>query len=264
MERHMDSIPFKTLRYQELEPTQDEKLKQMQHTLHHDPGLFLSKWGKYLSQTTLMLFKAIENDYEVDFYLNTLLYQEGDDEQPKQARKSAMHQLAQNRRYQFLRQILRHSDYYSDESIRLREPVLYDQYVGQHIPAQEKTKPFEKDMTLVSRIFSNMDQKYVHDSLDQQRVLDEEQFEEEEDDDESEDEMIASSTPAVNQENDMSLEETIEFREEQRLELIRLLEEKFLAGQDDFDYDDVDYNEAYDDLYQQEMDIQDKYFDEDE
>ena len=185
IQRHMDTIPFKTLRYQEQAPTEEEKLKQMQHTLHHDPALFLSKWGKHLSQTILRLFKVIQDDYEVNFYLDTLLYQE---QSTKPTRKSAMHQLAQNRRYQFLKQILRHSDYYSDESIRLREPVLYDQFVGQHIPAQERTKPFEKDMTLVSRIFSNMDQKYVSDSLDQQRVLEEEQFEEEE----SEDEMIES------------------------------------------------------------------------
>ncbi|KAI8084243.1 coiled-coil domain-containing protein-domain-containing protein [Gilbertella persicaria] len=245
VERNMANIPFKTLRYGEIEPTQEEKLHQMQLTLLDDPALFLGKWGRHLSQTTLRMFKVVENNYEVDFYLNSLLYQESQDVDMTRpvSRKSAMHQLAQNRRYEFLQRELKYSDYFSDESIRLREPVLYDQYVGQHIPVQERTKPFENNMTLVNRIFSNMDQKYVYDHLDQQKIVDEERFEEEEED--SEDEIMEKSTPFVmtknkgkqvttseEQEEEQDIEDMIEFREQQRLELIRLLEEKFLAGKD--------------------------------
>lgn len=290
---NMDNITFKTLRYEEEELPTNEKLRIMTKTLQDDPALFLSKWGRYLSQNTLALFKQIEDNYEVDFYLDSLLYNE--EKGSKEARvgplkqKSAMHTLAQNRRYEYLKRHLRNSDYFSDESIQLRDPALYDQFIGQHIPASEKAEPFANDVTLVNRILSNIDKKYVSDHLQHQKIIDEEQMEEEEedeDDEESDSEIFERSTPAVltkkkasdtemkevataeadeenGEDEELDTEELMELREEQRLELIRLLEEKFLAGKDDFDYDQVDYNEEYDDLEQRERDIQDKYFDED-
>ncbi|CAO0794209.1 unnamed protein product [Mucor circinelloides] len=300
--RNIENIPFKTLRHGEMELPQSEQLTQIQATLHNDPGLFLSKWGRYLSQNSLRLFQDIRGNYEVDFYLDSLLYQqEGEPSPPQQVqqstlqphKKSAMQLLAQNRRYRYLQQKLRHSDYYSDESIQLREPILYDQFIGQYIPARERAKPFDNDMTLVNRIFSNMDRKFVDDHLYEQKIKDEEQYEEEEEEEEDDEgDEVEKSTPVVltkkkgkdiemkeatlsdedddediqgEEEDDVEdMKAETEFREEQRAELIRLLEEKFLAGKDEFDYDQVDYNEEYDDLQQMEQDIHDRYFDEDE
>ncbi|GAA5796142.1 hypothetical protein HPULCUR_001511 [Helicostylum pulchrum] len=294
VQRNLDTIPFKTLRLGEEELAAPEKLLQMQKILHDDPALFLSKWGRYLSQPTLTLFQVIENNYEVDFYLDSLLYKDeienkSIDKQPidKRPSKSALYTLVQNRRYEYLKRHLKNSDYFSDESILLRDPTLYDQFIGQHIPANEKEQPFADDITLVNRILSNIDRKFVEDHLHQQKIIDEEQLEEEEED-ESDDEVVEKSTPTVitkRKNKDVEMEETEtlntdtdiadadtdiieeditdEFREEQRLELIRLLEEKFLAGKDDFDYDQVDFNDEYDDLEQLDRDIQDQYFDED-
>jgi hypothetical protein len=272
VQENMDNIPFKTLRQGEQELTREEKLVQLQKTLHDDPALFLSKWGRYLSQRTLALFQAIQNNYEVDFYLDSLLYKEEEEQRkfaaasarrPSKQQKSELYTLVQNRRYEFLKRHLRNSDYFSDESIQLRDPILYDQFIGQHIPAREKKEPFANDITLVNRILSNIDRKYVDDHLYQQKIIDEEQMEEEEEEkDESEDEIFEKSTPIVitksksedvdmtdpaankekegeeeEDENDADEEERdmeglMEFREEQRSELIRLLEEKFLAGKD--------------------------------
>ncbi|KAI8636456.1 coiled-coil domain-containing protein-domain-containing protein [Parasitella parasitica] len=287
--RNIDTIPFKTLRHSEVELPPEEQLIQIQATLRKDPGLFLSKWGRYLSQNSLRLFQVIQSDYEVDFYLNSLLYNQEEHQkvQRQSHKKSAMQLVAHNRRFEFLQRKLRGSDYYSDESIQLREPVLYDHYIGQYIPAREKAKPFDNDMTLVNRIFSNMDRKFVDDFLYDQKIRDEEQFEEEDDDDEeietekptpivltkkkSEDVEMKGSVISNDDQKEQDEEDTedtteaqTEFREEQRAELIRLLEEKFLDGKDDFDYEKVDYNEDYDNLQQLEQDMQDRYFDEDD
>ncbi|KAG2232236.1 hypothetical protein INT48_000886 [Thamnidium elegans] len=276
VQRNLDTIPFKTLRLGEEELAAPEKLLQMEKILHDDPALFLSKWGRYLSQPTLTLFQAIENNYEVDFYLDSLLYKNEIENKPidKRPSKSALYTLVQNRRYEYLKRHLKNSDYFSDESILLRDPTLYDQFIGQYIPANEKEQPFTDDITLVNRILSNIDRKFVDDHLYQQKIIDEEQLEEEEED-ESDDEVFEKSTPTVitkRKNKDVEMEEaealnidtadadidtieedvTDEFREEQRLELIRLLEENFLAGKDE-----------YDDLEQLDRDIQDRYFDED-
>ncbi|KAI8890004.1 hypothetical protein K501DRAFT_320045 [Backusella circina FSU 941] len=290
---HLDEIKFKTLRLNEVEPTPEQKLFKMEQLLQTDPALFLSKWGSNLGQDTLKLFKPIQNNYEVDYLLDSLLYQEpmeqeqdsnesSDNRRGPRKPKSALDTVIKNRRYAYLKQYLRHSDYFSEESMQLREPILYDQFIGQHIPMREREQPFSNTTGLVDRILSNIDNKYVSDHLERQKIIDEEQFEEEEEESDDDADEQERSTPALlsksqpkdikmkdaesqeeeDEENNMA--ELSEFREEQRLELIQLLEEKFLAGKDDtFDYVLVDYNDEYDDLEQQEQDIQDKYFDED-
>ncbi|KAG1459908.1 hypothetical protein G6F56_006060 [Rhizopus delemar] len=279
---NINDIPFKTLRMGETELNDKDKLEQMNAMLESDPGLFLSKWGRYLSQSILSLFQCLQDDYEVKFYLSSLLYKET--ELPTtntRNQKSALYTLFQNRRFEYLKRELRHSDYFSDESMQLREPELYQQYVGRYIPEEKKNEPFGKNITLVNRILSNIDQSYVNDCLNRQRVVEEEQFEEEEE--ESDDDGPLSMDKDVemkdsNQEKFEAKSETNEsdtekedvedmdkYKEEKRDELIRLLEEKFLAGKDnDFDYSQIDYNEVYDDIEQQERDFQDRYFDEDD
>ncbi|KAG1445243.1 hypothetical protein G6F46_006896 [Rhizopus delemar] len=293
MRENLNNIPFKTLRLGEAELDDKDKLTQMNATLESDPGLFLSKWGRYLSQSILSLFQCMQDNYEVKFYLSSLLYKENTPPPKANTRnqRSALYTLSQNRRYEYLKRQLRHSDYFSDESIQLREPELYEQYVGQYIPESEKNKPFGKDVTLVNRILSNIDQKYVSDRLERRRIIEEEQFEEEEEEEsENEDEVSvrkekeddvemhdgnreafddklrdkAEDGDEIEEDIEEDIEDMIVFREEKRQELVRLLEEKFLAGKDDFNYAEVDYNEDYDDLEQQERDFQDRYFDDED
>lgn len=259
---NLDNIPFKTLRLGEVELSDKEKLEQMKSTLESDPGLFLSKWGRHLSQSTLSLFECLQDDYEVNFYLSSLLYKQSPPLPPREnarQQKSALHTLSLNRRYEYLKRQLRHSDYFSDEAMQLREPELYEQFVGRHVPASEKNKPFENDVTLVNRILSNIDRKYVSDRLDEQRQIEEEQFEEEEEEEsENEDEVSvrkekeddvemhdgnreafddklrdkAEDGDEIEEDIEEDIEDMIVFREEKRQELVRLLEEKFLAGKD--------------------------------
>ena len=47
--------------------------------------------------------------------------------------------------------------YFSDEAMRRRDPVAFEQYIGQYIPLNERAKPFDKNVGLVERIFSNLD-----------------------------------------------------------------------------------------------------------
>ncbi|CAO3676336.1 unnamed protein product [Rhizopus stolonifer] len=277
---NINDIPFKTLRMGETELNDKDKLEQMNAMLESDPGLFLSKWGRYLSQSILSLFQCLQDNYEVKFYLSSLLYKETESPTTNtRNQKSALYTLFQNRRFEYLKRKLRHSDYFSDESMQLREPELYQQYVGRYIPEEKKSEPFGKDVTLVNRILSNIDQNYVNDRLNRQRVVEEEQFEEEESDDDEplpmdkDVEMKDSNQEKFEAKNETDesdtekedIEDMDKYKEEKRDELIRLLEENFLAGKDnDFDYDQIDYNEVYDDIEQQERDFQDHYFDEDD
>lgn len=246
---NINDIPFKTLRMGETELNDKDKLEQMNAMLESDPGLFLSKWGRYLSQSILSLFQCLQDDYEVKFYLSSLLYKET--ELPTtntRNQKSALYTLFQNRRFEYLKRELRHSDYFSDESMQLREPELYQQYVGRYIPEEKKNEPFGKNITLVNRILSNIDQSYVNDCLNRQRVVEEEQFEEEEEEsdddgplsmdkdvemkDSNQEKIEAKSETNESDTEKEDVEDMDKYKEEKRDELIRLLEEKFLAGKD--------------------------------
>ncbi|KAI8972135.1 coiled-coil domain-containing protein-domain-containing protein [Pilobolus umbonatus] len=233
---NIDIIPYKTLRPDEHDLSNEDKLTHMDHLLTHDPGLFLSKWGKYLDPSLLDYFQSMD-DYEVKFHLSQL--------------QAPVKKNVRNRRYEYLKRYLRNSEYFSDEAMQLRDPFLFDVFVRQHQP--EEIQPFEEDVTLVERILGNIDRQYVDEEVKTQKIREEEQFQEEEEDSDDEESDVLET------EKDREA-----FREEQRMELVRLLEERFIAGKDDFNYDEVDNNEAYDDLNQLDQDMQDKYFDSDE
>ena len=56
---NLSQIPFKTLREHEQEPSDEHKLHAMKEILYTDPGLFLSKWGKYLPNEQLSRFEVL-------------------------------------------------------------------------------------------------------------------------------------------------------------------------------------------------------------
>ncbi|KAJ8656409.1 hypothetical protein O0I10_007977 [Lichtheimia ornata] len=263
VQANVDAIPFKSLQADEPEPSNEEKIATMARVAEGDPGLFLSRWGQYLPRAILEYFQPLRDlDYEVDFYLQQLM-----DEPSKPQQR-----IVSNRRYEYLKRHLRESSYFSDDSMQQREPVLYEQYVGQYQSEQEKTMPFANDVTLVQRVLSNIDRHYASEQVRKQKIIEEEQFEEEEESEDEEEDvqdtpMSDDRTGALpsNQPAEDTQHEEAEFRESQRQELIRLLEERFLAGKDpEFDYSKVDMNEAYDDLTQQGQDMEDRYFDEEE
>ena len=57
--KNLSSIQFKTLRENEVEATDDDKLSVMRQTLENDTALFLTKWGKFLPKNELEKFGCL-------------------------------------------------------------------------------------------------------------------------------------------------------------------------------------------------------------
>lgn len=201
-----------------------------------------------------------EKDYEVAFFLDQYLAR--DDQKEQQQQKKTIH----NRRYEYLKRHLRGSDYFSDESMQRLDPVLYKEFVGQYKTEEEMA--YGNDVGLVQRILSNIDQQYAAEQVQKQKEMEDEQFEEEEEEEDEEDVPMKDTTKEVdgaapmdtnstllspsqrsnipltdddirdmlpNQRakfEDDVMEAMMEFREGKRQELIRLMEERFLAGKD--------------------------------
>ncbi|SAM05930.1 hypothetical protein [Absidia glauca] len=223
---------------EDIDLTDDQKRNKLIHWLDNDPRFFFDQVQSYLPPDLVNLWspKAASVVSPAQPTAHQLT--------PSQHRF-----LIHNRRYHYLIDHLRHSDYFSEESIQLRTPSLYEEYIGQHIPDDERFAPFEDSVSLVDRVYDGMNRRYVHDQWQRKKRTEEEQLEEQDDDD---DEPLA----------ERSTNQWAGTREEKKDELIRLLEEQWMDGLDDtFDYTTVDQDETYDDLAQQNQDIQDRYFD---
>ncbi|KAI8831321.1 coiled-coil domain-containing protein-domain-containing protein [Chytriomyces cf. hyalinus JEL632] len=83
-------------------------------------------------------------------------------------------QTKRNRRYTYLSKLATDPStvsatdpafYFSDTAMRMRDPQLFDFYVGRHIPESERTQPFASTVSLVDRIFHSVDERAYFEQL---------------------------------------------------------------------------------------------------
>ncbi|CAG8576980.1 3179_t:CDS:2 [Ambispora gerdemannii] len=318
LKTHLSEVQFKSLRQNEIELDDQEKLRQMQEILEKDPALFLTKWGRFLPKEQLQNFYSLRGDYEVNWLLDHLQRDKNNNSPETISRNLSPSQRKDkkiiNRRFKYLLNNLENTSYFSDEAMEMREPLLYEEYIGKYIPEEERYPPFSDEVDLVERIYYDIDQNNIRERLQYQKMIQEEQMQEEEDDEDeenekeyksaeneaktvanlaklhitddekektiiSDDEIIKQQAKEVDTNEEMnnnqrhsnsnidknienlSTEELNELREE----LIDIMRGKFISGNDtEFDYDQIDYNEEFDNTDQETNDIQDNYFDKEE
>nr|CCA16444.1 conserved hypothetical protein [Albugo laibachii Nc14] len=162
-----------------------------------------------------------------------------------------------NRRYRRLQQLLINDKehfvdnqwYFSDQSMKEREPALYHLYVGQYIETNHKIqeqlyKVADKQSLLLSSFLIDT---YDRKELIQRRSCEERRW------------SMGQKQPGRN-ENDTEDEDKIAQR---RQDLVDLMSQRYLDGLDHeyIDYEAIDADTALDDFIQQERDEQDAYFD---
>ncbi|OQR99220.1 hypothetical protein ACHHYP_07215 [Achlya hypogyna] len=183
-----------------------------------------------------------------------------------------------NRRYLKLQELLRGSDYFSDENMERRCPSLYHFHLGKYKPLDTSTRA--EPASLSSFLMASMDkqalgsrkqseesswglrrQKQKAAQEDMTTMDDDEEFKEEfdsESDEEDDDEAMVDDHAVSDDEadDDMTLDE-------HRQQLIDIMCQRFLQGLDsDFTkYDDIDGNIEWDDMRTLQQDAEDAYFD---
>lgn len=121
----------------EPELTESEKMTILREMISQRPATFLSRFGKYLAKEDLPFFDHLRDDYEVNFRLKEL-------KTFFDSRKSKVN--VRNRRYECLQRLMSNSDYFSEESMRKRCPLLYEQYIGQYLTEEEKLQRDKNEM----------------------------------------------------------------------------------------------------------------------
>lgn len=195
--------------------------------------------------------------------------------------------IVRNRRYAALVKLIKDKKYFSEGEMRSRDPLLYEQLIGQfQSPAEKRAnrRPDPKTDTLVDVLLEGIDHDINREVASKQR---EEEENMQNDDDESQ--QTAATCRSSDDDDDSSNHEhwgnfdepqtstiapkvkkrpapliTAGERDLLKEEFIGIMYSNFLSGKDgDFDYAMVDDNEAFDDTIETEQDHEDKYFEDD-
>ncbi|XP_074428257.1 coiled-coil domain-containing protein 97 [Larus michahellis] len=178
-------------------------------------------------------------------------------------RRSPARTRLRNRRYAALRQLIRAGEYFSEEEMRAREPLLYQHYIGQYLEAAagggaETTSPGvpappprvffaggappPQPRSLTGLLLRSLEEAAVRRRLRRQRLRDGDSTDEEGD-----------AVPDAGE------------RAVLREEFTTRMYQRFLDGEDgDFDYSQVDENPDLDNLDIVSRDAEERYFDAEE
>ncbi|KAI8849440.1 coiled-coil domain-containing protein-domain-containing protein [Chytridium lagenaria] len=93
-------------------------------------------------------------------------------------------------------------DYFSDEVLKRKVPALFEFYIGRHVPENERRKAFNHSMSLVERMYHDIDECHHRDTLEVTAANMMDEDEDNEADDEEEEDIIdggglSASLPAM-------------------------------------------------------------------
>ena len=137
---------FKHQQRDEPDLTHIQKLEIANDILSKNPATFLSRFGKYLAEEDLLCFDGQCGDYMIDYQL-------------KEIRKHLVDKNNQikvrNRRYEAMKKMMLSGDYFSEDEMKWRNPLLYEQMVGQHLTDDDIQAKIDKSDLSFSSILLN-------------------------------------------------------------------------------------------------------------
>ena len=110
---------FKHQQRGEPDLTAEEKSNIALSILEKSSVLFLERFSKFLSLEDVEFFQDQRQDYGVSFYI----------EEIQRRCKDTKHNVVKNRRYQALQELIERGEYFSEEEMKWRDPLLFDQMV---------------------------------------------------------------------------------------------------------------------------------------
>ncbi|KAM4019188.1 coiled-coil domain-containing protein 97 [Anomaloglossus baeobatrachus] len=244
-------VPIRSQQIGEPEFSHEQKMAMLLDLYKTKPLVFLERFRKVLKEEHLDCFSHLSGDYTADFYFKEIR---------KASLKKVHHTRVRNKRYAALQQLISAGEYFSDEQMRARDPLMYEHYVGQYQSEEEIMSQNSRDMaqatSLSDVLLNSCEEQSLQRRLEAQREMEHNCEEEEEDEDSEEQESELQS----DDEQEVDTEEKALMREE----FVSRMHRRFLDGKDwDFDYSAVDDNPDFDNLDIVNRDEEERYFDDD-
>ncbi|KAM6957847.1 coiled-coil domain-containing protein 97 [Aplochiton taeniatus] len=261
----LSDSPVKSQQVGEAELTLEQRREELVKQYRTRPLVFLERYQAHLTPQHLVSFSHLISDPRAQHYCREVL---------RRASRRTDRTRVRNQRYAALRALQKEGDYFSEEQMRVREPLLYEQYVGQYLSEEEVFERSQEAMQggrgrgepgapgggggaggLADLLLDSYQERLLQHRMQEQQEKEEGAQEEEEEDDEEEE----GRSRAANWEP--SPEEKALLREE----FVSQMHQHFLDGKDkDFNYREVDENPDYDNLDIVSRDAEEKYFDDDD
>lgn len=262
------NISFKNAHVNEAEIRTRDKIRMATDLYKQSPIDFLAQFGKYIAPHHIEYFEKVSqlpsSAYNFQQCIQNLKRYHSDVSTRKRVT---------NRRYKALQQLHDEADYFSEKQMMQRNPLLYEQLVGQYLTDEEIKKRDcidDDNVTLLSMILDTVDRNNMTQTKNEQ-LLEEEleaininsgkQIPEIKSRKQWGDFDTPDTEPSFKPEVRKQSMVTAPERQLLKEEFYHEMYNSFIEGHDDFDYSSVDNNELYDDLQQVAQDEEDKYFD---
>lgn len=85
------------------------------------------RYGKSLNSVELQEFEVLQDDYEVNWHLKTLRSAMNPSAEEQRSRAATV----QNRRLAYMNRLVQDGQYFSEDSMRMRSPLMHFEHVGQ-------------------------------------------------------------------------------------------------------------------------------------
>ncbi|XP_013862402.1 coiled-coil domain-containing protein 97 [Austrofundulus limnaeus] len=244
----------------EAELTFGERRAELLQQYRSRPLVFMERYHAHLKPEHLLAFAHVSSDPRAQHYSHMVR---------TRASGCTSRTRVRNQRYAALRALQDEGQYFSEEQMRMREPLLYEQYIGQYLTDEEVLERSQEAMLggaeegsgggtagLAHLLLNSYQERLIQSRLQREQEREDAAQEEEEDEEEEDD-----AVRVQQKEWEPTTEEKALLREE----FISQMHQRFLDGRDkDFNYSEVDNNPDYDNLDIVSRDAEDKYFDEDE
>lgn len=135
---------FKNQQRGDPELSVDEKRRIAEDLLTKNPSEFLKRFGSRLSAEDLKYFDRADKDYRVTFQIN---------EVKRLQNQHLSHVRVRNRRYSAMKKLLAQGQYFSEESMKNRDPFLYERMVGKYLSMEQIKQQSDAIGTSLSGIF---------------------------------------------------------------------------------------------------------------
>lgn len=262
------------------QPDQQAITTYLSELLQRDPAVFLERYSKLLTQDEIQKFDPLRSDYEVDYWLKQAETQHDSITAggPKSSSSKALSNTAKNRRLAQMYRLEQQGDYFSETSMRERQPLIWHHHIGQYEghPPPPAGGQQQSGLGFADSLLRAQDEVQLRARLQQQ--LEEEECQMSEHDSDSEDQEQQNDMDVQQKQQQADAQEPPQKQQDQaatdlslmrqrRQDFLDEMQSRFLSGLDidSVDYAAIDGDVQLDEVWaaQQAQDAEDAYFEAD-
>ncbi|XP_016405284.1 coiled-coil domain-containing protein 97 isoform X2 [Sinocyclocheilus rhinocerous] len=240
--------PVKSQQLGEPDLTLQEKKEVLMDQYKSKSLVFLERYQAHLKPEHIEAFSHLSSDCRAQYYCREI--------QRRSTASTTDRKRVRNHRYAALRALQKEGQYFSEEQMRVRDLLLYEQCIGQYLSEEEILQRSEEAMRsgpggLADLLINSYQEKLIQSRLEEEQEREQCAAEESEEEESDEPRQV---------EWEPNAEEKAMLREE----FLGQMHQRFLDGKDDFNYSEVDENPDYDNLDIVSHDAEEHYFDKDD